>query len=241
MADPSRSTRSWNERLSAVAALLIAVAPAMYLLHVTQVPRRIVIGFGILCWAAGVMVKWVVYQFVIVKRLHPQWAPERLALAQGALSSVSELGAAVLFFAFMPRLTVLGAIGMGAGAAFVEGILTATVNLSKGTPYGAHVAEQEAVAMQGNALVTPLLCVSDRLLATVVQICSRTLVFLSVRSGNPLPGAVAFATFALIDGFAYYALLKKWEFGRLTVAIKLYGMLAGFAAVQGMTLLLALD
>jgi hypothetical protein len=228
-----------SARLGAVAGLLIAVAPAMYLLHVTGVSRRVIIGFGVLCWAAGVLVKWIVYQQIIVKRLHGRWPAARLAAAQGALSSASELGAAAAFFYALPRLTLPEAVGLGAGAAFVEGILTATVNVSAGTPYGQHVAEQEEMT-RGNPAVYWFLCVADRTVATVVQICSRTLVFLSVRSGNPLPGAVAFVTFAAIDGSAYYALVQKWPFGKLPVATKLYGMLAGFAAIQGFALLAAI-
>lgn len=230
-ADPPLSAR-----LGAVAGLLIAVAPAMYLLRVMDVPRRIIIGFGILCWAAGVLGKWAIYQLVVVKHLHARWPATRLATTQGMLSAATELGAALVFFVMLPRLTLLQAIGIGAGAAFVEGILTTTVNLSHGTPYSQHVAEQEKTSQVSNLV---FLSIADRLVATAAQVCSRTLVFLSLRSGNPVPGLIAFVTFAAIDGYAYYALLRKWEFGRFAVAVKLYGVLAGFATIQALTLLVA--
>jgi hypothetical protein len=219
--------------LGAVAGLLIAVAPAMYLLHAMDVPRRIIIGFGVLCWVAGVLVKWVVYQLVIVKYLHARWPAAGLAITQGMLSATTELGAAVGFFLMLPHLTLVQAVGIGAGAAFVEGILAATVRPSHGTPYGEHVSEQVKTSSVSTLV---FLNISDRLVATVVQVCSRTLVFLSVQSGNPLPGLLAFATFAAIDGYAYYALIQQWKFSRIATAARLYGVLAGFATIQALTL-----
>jgi hypothetical protein len=149
------------------------------------------------------------------------------------------LGATTVLLMMLPRLRLSEAFGIGAGAAFVEGVVMEVVEVQKGTPHGQHVAEQVEASL-ANRFVPAFLSIADRLVASVAHVCSRALIFLSVRTGNPVPALTAFITFAAIDGYAGYALGQKWSFGKLPVALKVYGPMAGLATVQGFVLLAVL-
>jgi hypothetical protein len=53
------------------------------------------------------------------------------------------------------------------------------------------------------------------------------------------PTVVAFALFASVDGFVMYCLRSGWEFGRASVALRLYGTLAVLAAASVAGLVIA--
>ncbi len=225
-----------------LAALIVGIAPAVYLIYAKGVSAKIVIGWGVIAWVAGVMFKWGVYRTLVVRTLHQRLRPVWLAVAQGVLSSVSELGAALAVMAYaLPRLTPLEMVGFGAGAAYVEGILVALIpNPHVGGPHGEHVEQQAAILRKKKGLGYWWLPVADRAVADVVQICTRGLVYVSLLTSNPLPASFAVLTFAAIDGFAYYALVNRWEFAHARVGLKLYGTLAAVAGLQAGALALAL-
>ncbi len=74
--------------------------------------------------------------------------------------------------------------------------------------------------------------VLERALVLFPHVAARGLVYISFRSGNPLPAVLAILTFASIDGRAYFAHLEKWPFDDIRVLGGLYRQLALIAVVQ---------
>lgn len=222
-------------------ALLAGVAPALCLIYVWKVPTKVIIGWGVVAWAGGVLFKWVVYRFVIVRILHSRLSDGWLGATQGTLSAASELGAAALVFVYLaPKLTLLELIGFGAGAAFAEGILVGLVrNPLAGTPTGAYVDEQSALLREQGGAGYWLLGAVERIEADVAHICSRGLVYVSLITSNPAPALVALVTFGAVDGTAYFALLRHWQFSQTRVAVKLYGIIGAIAGLQWIAFVLA--
>jgi len=66
----------------------------------------------------------------------------------------------------------------------------------------------------------------ERAIATTDHIVCRGLVAAALASGRWWPAAVAFAAFAATDGFAWYALQRKWAIGEPAVALRFYGWLS---------------
>ncbi len=239
--DPSAESAGRADVGPRLAALVVGVAPALCLIYVWGVSRKIVIGWGVIAWVVGVMLKWAIYQAVVVRILHRRLSAGWLATAQGAVSAFSELSAALVVLVYvLPRLTPLEVAGFGAGAAFVEGILVAVIpNPHAGGPVGEHVDRQADILRREKRGGYWWLGVADRAIADVAQICARGLVYASLSTSNPLPGAFALVTFAAIDGFGYYALVQRWEFAQSRVGLKLYGTLGVVAGLQAVAFALA--
>ncbi len=226
-----RYLQSLTKYLPSLASIAIGVLPILVITLSVGVSRK-VIGKGALAYAAGAVgLKLPLYHLLVVKVLHKKLSNSAIAISQGLVSSVSELGAALGFFLFVtPELTLGELIGFGMAAGSIEAIILPFMkNPLQGTPLESHA--EEILHRSSQNLSVEWLGVVERILATLIHISSRGLVYVSYSTGNPVPGFLAFTGFAAIDGRAYYAHLQKWQFDDIRVLLKFYKYLGTMAIV----------
>lgn len=221
-----------NQRLSlmakhlpAGASVAVGIVPVIILILWFDVSRKI-IGIGALSYAAGaVVIKFLLYDLLVVKFLHKKLSNKWLAVSQGVVSAFSELGAALCFFLFVvPELTFAELIGFGVAAGSVEAIILPFMkNPLQGTPLEKHA--EETINKSSENLPIQWLGVIERVLASIIHTATRGLVYISNSTGNLVPVTLAFFGFASIDGRAYYSHLQKWRFDNIQVLGKFYRFL----------------
>ena len=219
--------------LPALASIAVGVLPVVVLIVWFGVPRKLIIGWGVLSYVIGVaIIKMPLYHVVVVRFLHGKLSHLWLSVSQGLLSAFAELGAAYAFFVLVvPTLNLPQLIGFGAAAGAVEAIVLPFIqNPFKGTPLEEHASQVSGKSAGSQAI--DWMSVIERALAIVVHVASRGLVYLSFSTGNLIPALVAVLTFASIDGRAYYAHLEKWPFDQVKTLWKFYRYLALVAFVQ---------
>lgn len=85
-----------TKSLPTVASIAVAIVPVVVLIQYFGVPRKLIIGWGVLSYLAGVVVlKMPLYHVFVVRLLHPKLTNLWLAVSQGIVSAFSELGAAL--------------------------------------------------------------------------------------------------------------------------------------------------
>jgi len=218
------------KHLPTVASIAVGILPVVILVVWCDVPRKI-IGQGALAYAAGAVgMKLPFYHLLVVKVLHKRKLSNKsLAFSQGAVSAISELGAALAFFFFVvPDLTFAGLIGFGIAAGSVEAVILPFMkNPLEGTPLEAHAEETGKNASENMKI--QWLGVVERILASVIHVGARGLTYIGYSTGNIVPVILAIAGFASVDGRAYYAHLEKWRFDNIRVLTKFYRFLGAVA------------
>lgn len=216
-----------------VASVAVGIIPVIVLINLFGVPRKLIVGWGVLSYIVGVTAfKLPLYHLLVVKILHPRLSQGWLSLAHGFVSAVAELGAALLFFVFVvPNLSLVQLIGFGAAAAAVEAVMLPFMrNPLSGTPLEEHASE--VIERSSSSTLVAWMSVMERIWAFIPHITSRGLTYISYATGNVVPAILAVATFAAIDGRAYYAHLQKWAFDDLHVLGRLYRYLVWIAVCQ---------
>ena len=224
---------SIKKHFPTIASILVGVIPIVILIVYFDVPRKLIIGYGILSWIIGVgLFKMPIYHLVVVKFLHRRLSNKWLGITQGLVSAFSELGSAFIFFQFvLPDLSLPQLIGFGVAAGAVESIVLPFIgNPLSGTPPGKHIANMEQNISSN--LSMHWMGVIERVIAMVIHISSRGLIYVCMIKSSLLPGLIAILTFAAIDGKGYYALLEKWSFDDIRVLRKFYLYMAIIALVQ---------
>jgi hypothetical protein len=199
---------------------------------------RAIIGYGALSYALGAVgFKGLLYTGVVVPVLHKHLSPLWLASSQGFISALSELGAAALFFwLVIPEpLSLPELIAFGAAAGIIEALVIplmviSGIDILGGTPVGENVFEegQNFGAAPFAMMIFPIL---ERGLTMALHISSRAVIYAAIALGNVVLALLAVSLFALVDGTAYYALLKKWKVLSLTVAIRFYALVTLCAGI----------
>ena len=165
---------------------------------------------GALTWAVSVVVKLVLsgaLHIATTKRLSPKW----YAMVQGALSAVTELGAAALVFLYLlPEGSLSLVLAFGAGAGIVEALILFGVGLFEKTKAQETVADKSTSALPWYQEWT---FVVERFGALLGHVGSRGLVWFAVHSplSAALPAIFALISFSAVDGVATYGTLKKWN------------------------------
>lgn len=221
-----------KKQLPTLVSILIGVIPIVILILYYDVPRKLIIGYGILSWITGVgLIKMPIYHFVVVKFLHKKLSHKWLGAVQGLVSAFSELGSAFIFFRFfLSELTLPQLIGFGVAAGAVESIVLPFVgNPLSGTPLEKHTGELEK-KMDSN-IKMQWMGVIERILALILHVFTRGLIYVSIITQAVFPGLIAIAAFGASDGRAYYALLEKWEFDNIKVLRKFYYYLTFIALI----------
>lgn len=231
------------EFVAVVGMLTLGIGAAFYLTLGLGVSRE-VMGYGALSYALGAVgFKGLLYSGLVVPVLHKHLTRSWLAIAQGLVSAISELGAAALFFLFVvPKLSLTELIGFGAAAGIIEALvipLMSIVGISVlgGTPVEKHAAEQQAQDLNASPGAVMILPVVERGVTMTLHAASRALVYAATFLGNVAPALLAVSLFASIDGLAYYALLSKWKVHSCSIAIKFYALVAIAAGIQLLMLL----
>jgi len=222
-----------TKHLPTVASVCVGVVPIYVLIHWFGVPRKLILGWGILSYLLGVAVfKMPLYHLVVVKMLHKKLSNEWLGISQGVGSAVSELGSALLFFLFVvPQLSLAELIGFGAAAGAVEAIVLPFMgNPFEGTPLERHSDEVIQRASQKSSL--QWLGVLERGLAFITHIAARGLIYVSLVAETIVPALIAIITFAALDGRGYYAHLQQWAFDDVHVLRRFYVYFAVVALIQ---------
>ena len=218
-----------------LASIAVGVIPVFILISCFGVPRRLIIGWGVLSYIIGVTaLKMPIYHIVVVKLLHARLSNLWISISHGFVSAVSELGAAFVFFVFVvPDMTLTQLIGFGAAAGAVEAIMLPFIqNPLKGTPLEEHAFS--VIQSSSNSTLISWMGVLERVLALVPHVASRGLVYITFSTANIVPALLAVASFATIDGRAYYAHLTKWAFDDIRVLCRFYRFLAMTAVLQGL-------
>ncbi|MBL8219992.1 MAG: hypothetical protein JNL62_12225 [Bryobacterales bacterium] len=217
-----------GEKLGAILGIAVGIAPAAWVMAARQVPSKLVVGYAVLFFAASVLLKWAVHRNVLSKHIHPKVRPPSGAVLQGSFSAACELGVALsAFHFFLPGLSFWEVFGFGAGAAAVEALMVSLMsNAHAGNAEGSHVDAQLATMRAGPRWLCAAVPPMERAIATTGHIACRGLVAAALASDQWWPAAVAFAVFAATDGLAWYALQRKWAFGRPAVALRFYGLLS---------------
>jgi hypothetical protein len=224
---------SIKKHLPSVVSILVGVIPVVILILYFDVPRKLILGWGILSWIIGVAcLKMPIYHLFVVKFLHKRLSNKWLGITQGLISAFSELGSAFIFFQFvLPDLSLPQLIGFGVAAGAVESIVLPFIgNPLIGTPLEENTVNMEQKV--SSDLSMQWMAVIERVIAMVIHISSRGLIYVSMIKFSLLPGLIAVLTFAAVDGRAYYGLLEKWAFDDIRVLRKFYLYLAIIALVQ---------
>ena len=197
---------------TAVASIAVGIVPIVVLERWFGVPRKVSVGFGVVAWAAAVAAKAIIHHLVVDRAVRQGTDHRTAAVILGVLSASAELGVAAAFFMLVwhpPTLSQL--IGFGAGAGMAEAVMLPFIaNPFKGSTLEAH--SEEVFTRSAGVPLIQWLKVLERIWATLLQVSSRALVYLTMASANPVPAAVAICGFACVDGMAYYGLLQKWRF-----------------------------
>ncbi len=224
-----------NERLAKVGMYLIAALPVLilYLLYSVRL-KYFVFGSG--SWAVGVLLKMAVYHLVIrrVARGFPR--SNAAAIMNGLSSGLCELGAAMAAFLYLGKMSIPQIISFGVGIGSFEAWLVASIpDLLKGTGLEAGVKKLEhlikGLEPSQRRLYELYLPVLERLLAGMVHVGTRTMVYVSFITQELLPAVGSLAIFVLIDGWLAFRLLMSPE-PSLHQLRQLYVWMAALATIS---------
>lgn len=218
-------TKALTKYLPNAASVAIGLIPILILVLWFDVSRKI-IGKGAIAYAVGtVALKLPLYHLIVVKFVHDKFSHKWIAIIQGIVSAFSELGAAMFFYIFVVKeLTLTELIGFGIAAGSIEAIILPFMkNPLQGTPLEQH--SDETIKKSEENHIVQWMGVWERILASIVHVASRGLVYISYFTGNIIPIIIGFLGFGLVDGRAYFAHLEKWAFDDVRVLSKFYRFL----------------
>jgi short subunit fatty acids transporter len=214
------------ERLLGALILLPFAVAILWLHHAKGVSFDYFI-YGSGSWGIGCILKIVVYQTIVRRIQHTDKNILRVSALNGLFSGVSELGAALAIFAFMPAPSFWDLIAFGVGIGTLEALLVATPsNPLKGTGLEKPAAEIEAVIAglpKGPRFVYGCaMPIVERLSAGGIHIGTRGLTYVTYRTANPVPIVLALLAFVLADGVIGYRLLERGKLKDLRVLNAFY-------------------
>lgn len=224
---------SFQRQIPSIISILAGILAISILILYFHVPRKLIIGWGVLSWVLGVaVIKVPIYHLLIVRFLHPRLSNKWLGLINGLVSAMAELGSALIFFYFVlpENLTLPQLIGFGLAAGAVESIILPFMgNPLAGTPVKEHTENISKKSQSDNRL--NWMGLIERIIAYFFHIFSRGLVYISKVSGNILPLIIAVIAFASADGKGYYDLLEKRDFTDIKILGKFYFFLVIIAII----------
>lgn len=224
---------SIKRQIPSIISVLLGILSISILILYFNVPRKLIIGWGILSWILGVaLIKVPIYHLLIVRVLHPRLSHKWLGVFNGLVSAIAELGSALVFFYFVlpENLTLPQLIGFGLAAGAVESIILPFMgNPLSGTPVKVHTENIFNKSQSDNRL--NWMGLIERIIAYFIHIFSRGLVYISKVTGNLLPVIIAVIAFASADGKGYYDLLEKKDFTDIKILRKFYFYLIRIALI----------
>jgi uncharacterized membrane protein YhfC len=170
--------------------------------------------FGSGSWGVGCFFKLVLYQAFVRRLPHEGMSLWVVAITNGLVSGITELGAALLAFLYLKQLSLSEVIAFGIGVGAIEAFLVAAPGSHplRGTKLEESVQrlEQRVDELSGRSRFfhVEILGVVERILATGIHIGTRGLVYVAYRTGFVVPAIIALAVFVLADGIGYQRLYK---------------------------------
>jgi hypothetical protein len=227
--------RTLYDRLSSVGLILPFAAGIVYLHYAKAVPFKCFV-YGSGSWGFGCILKLALYHGVVRRLSHDSSHILRTSAINGLVSGVAELGLALVFFAFLPVLSFWEVVAFGVGIGTIEAFVVATtVNPLKGTALEKPADELEATVARlsgaGHLVYGYVLPFTERLIAAVIHVGTRGLVYVGYRSSNPLPLLMALAAFFVADGILGYRLIHQGRLSDLRVLNRTYVGLSAIAAL----------
>jgi hypothetical protein len=211
--------RSSSDRVLSVALLAPFLAAIVYLYYWKGAAYDSFI-FGSGSWGVGCILKLVLYHGVVRRLRHDRSRILGVSALNGLVSGATELGAALVFFAFLPALSFWDVVAFGVGIGTIEALVAGTSSTSEllqGTRLekAAGDLENHLARLSGPRRVwyAYLLPFAERLIAGVIHVGTRGLVYVAYRTADPVPFVLALGAFLLADGILGYRLLMQ---GRLT-------------------------
>jgi hypothetical protein len=235
--------RALSDRVFSVTVLLPFAAGIAYLHYAKGVPFKCFI-YGSGSWGFGCVLKLALYQGVVRRLRHDPSHIMGTSALNGLVSGVTELGLALVFFAFLPVLSFWEVVAFGVGIGTIEAFVVGTTsNPLKGTALEKSADELAATVARlsgGRHFVYGyLLPFTERLIAAVIHVGTRGLVYVGYLSSNPWPFLMAMAAFFLADGIIGYRLIHQERLSELRVLNRTYVGLSIIAVLVLAAFLLA--
>lgn len=196
-----------------ITLVIISVAPVLYLHQIESVPfKAFILGTG--SWGIGLILKMIAHQLVLVPLQKHNSSPLVVSIINGFISGIFELSAAagVIFlmkdkFAF----DYYSIIGFGLAIGSFESLIIAFnsgESLLKGTALE-KTTEQISQQYENAKGFKQLLYyyfypVLERVLATLIHISTRGLIFVAVFQISLFPIIIALVVFIIADGLLGY-------------------------------------
>jgi hypothetical protein len=208
-----------------VSTLFLAVLLPVLLIAGFRASAGVVL-WGAVTWALAQTAKWPAY--VAASRLfRPRLRPPEWAAVSGVVSAASELCASAMYFAFFFRAaSILNVIGFGLGASSAEVLFLA---LLRYLAYRRRPAAGTPMSSKRPAFMRYIFLV-ERVAALLLHVGSRCLVYWSISQQKVWVGLWALASFSLVDGFAAYGKLCRWNWFEPRVSSKFYAFVFAVGA-----------
>jgi hypothetical protein len=150
------------------------------------------------------------------------------ATVHGAYSALCELGIAAGCFAVAAPLAVVDVVAFGAGAGVAEILFV----IGSGIGAADRRAERAWAAGAARSAVVRWALFVERATTAALHVGTRGLVYLAVSEGDLAAAALAFASFAAVDGVAVYGVESGWSWFEPRVCRGFYLFVAVVAGVD---------
>ena len=212
--------------------ILIAIIPLIYFNQVENVPIKAFI-FGAGSWGFGNIFKILAHQIILVPFHKKKKSIVLSSLFNGLLSGFFELFAAYLLILFTKNkfaynYNAIICFGLAIGSLEIIVAVWKGAGLFKGTTL--EKSSEKLEAYLGNLkgiqhyTFNLLLPIIERIIATFLHISTRGLVFITIITGNALPGFIALLVFIVADGVLgyYYHITGRLTTSKGYIQIHLY-------------------
>jgi len=196
-----------------ITLLSAALLPLVYFNRILHVPFTIfILGTG--SWGIGLIFKIPAHQLVVVPLQNKTESSLTVSALNGLLSGIFELGAALLIILLMKNKVIFDfnaviAFGLVIGSFEMLLIVFSKDNdLLKGTAL--EKPSEQLTSFLGRLeglryfVFNGLFPLAERILATLLHIATRGMVFVTLLSGNIFPFILALLVFLLADGLLTY-------------------------------------
>jgi hypothetical protein len=179
-------------------------------------------GLGILSWVIGVVLKTPLQSALdAAGGASLPWGAQ--AAASGAVSAVTELGAAACFL-WRAKLRLPDVLAFGIGIGAFEALFVLLLGWLEGLDGPAAAANR--FAFVGGFLLL------DRLLALIGHTASRVLLYVGLRHRWLLPALLSVALFSSVDGTVSYGTLANWDWEDPGLLTRFYLFVAAVGGLE---------
>lgn len=226
-----------SKRLASLVILSPFVAAITYLYHWKGASYDSFV-FGAGSWWLGCVLKLAFYHGVIRRLRHDSASIVAVSALNGLVSGLAELGVALGIFVFLPALSLWEVIAFGVGIGTIEAFLvstTSTSDLLKGTQLQKAAGDLDTMieGLSGHLRIwySYLFPSVERLIAVIIHVGTRGLVYVAYDRSDLLPFFVALTAFVLSDGIIGYRLLFQGKLKAPSTLVKTYLALGVIAVV----------